>query len=134
MPVHLVTPFDRAQDREAEDGFVLSPPGKTWRAHLADICYILIKAGAFLGAIYLMVLGLPLLFFLMIAAGDMTLLFSHLGNLAAHYLAADHARQASFVNELKLGLFAIATLIAVLRLPRFLDEVAHGLARRSAEA
>ena len=56
--------------------------------------------------------------------------FMHLGNLAAHYLAADHAAQAGFINELKLGLFGVATLIVIWRLPRFLDDVSAALAHR----
>ena len=131
MPLHLVTPFDRDD---------LAPPGDdpapsvfaNWRRHAADLCTILIKAGAFLGAIYLMVLGLPLVFFLLLTGGDLALLFVQLGNLSAHYLAADHARQASFAAELKLGLFGIATLVAILRLPHFLDDVSTTLAQDKA--
>jgi len=96
---------------------------------LADLWYILVKAGAFLGAIYLMVLGLPLLAFLLLAGGDPERFFLHLGNLSAHYLAADHARRLIFTRELALGLFGIATFAAIWRLPRFLDEVADSLSR-----
>lgn len=124
MPLHFATPFD--DDKAVPPGGEESSIDR-WRRHGADICFILIKAGGFLGAIYLMVLGLPLVFFLMLAGGDLSLLFVQLGNLSAHYLAADHARQASFAAELKLGLFGVATLIAILRLPRFLDDVATTL-------
>ena len=54
----------------------------------------------------------------------------NLGNLAAHYLAADRAAQAGFINELKLGLFGVATLIVIWRLPRFLNDVSAALAPR----
>jgi hypothetical protein len=97
------------------------------RRHFADLWYILVKAGAFLGAIYLAVLGLPLLAFLMLAGGDPERLFLHLGNLSAHYLAADHARRALFAGELTLGFFGLATFAAIWRLPAFLDDVATGL-------
>jgi hypothetical protein len=43
MSLHLVTPSDPAQERPADDH--LPPPGKGWHGHLADTCYILIKAG-----------------------------------------------------------------------------------------
>jgi len=131
MPLHLVSPFD------GEDIPLPSEPSSPseqallarLRHPFADICFILLKAGAFLGAIYLAVLGLPLLFFLALVGGNLDLLFLQLGNLSAHYLATDHAAQALFAGELKLGLFGIATLIAILRLPRFLDDVARTLDR-----
>mgnify|MGYP006331725945 FL=1 len=130
MPLHLVSPFDREVETPPGD----NPPGpistQHWRQPLRDICFILIKAGAYLGSIYLAVLGLPLLFFLLLAGGDLGLFFMHLGNLAAHYLAADHAAQAGFINELKLGLFGVATLVVIWRLPRFLDDVSAALAPR----
>jgi hypothetical protein len=111
---------------EAQSGYLRERPTQR---RAADVCFILIKASAFLGAIYLGVLGLPLLFFLALTGGDMTLLFTQLGNLAAHYLAADPARQALFANELKLGLLGIATLVLLWRLPVFLDQMAGALAR-----
>ncbi len=130
MPLHLVSPFDREVDTPPGD----NPPGRIstrrWRQPLRDICFILIRAGSYLGSIYLAVLGLPLLFFLLLAGGDLSLFFMHLGNLAAHYLAADPAAQAGFINELKLGLLGVATLIVIWRLPRFLDDVSAALAPR----
>jgi len=138
MPLYLVTPFDRDHDPMAAPdaaegapapGINRSPPFRRLCRFGADLCYILIKAGAFLGAIYLAVLGLPLLFFLALVGGDLSLLFAQLGNLSAHYLAATHAAQASFDATIKLGLFGLATLIAIWRLPRFLDVVAATLDR-----
>src|SRR3546814_9500778 len=94
MPLHLVSPFDREVETPPRD----DPPGpistRHWRQPLRDMCFILIKAGAYLGSIYLAVLGLPLLFFLLLAGGDLGLFFMHFGKIAAHYLAADHAAQA----------------------------------------
>lgn len=125
MPLHFATPFDGADAPPIAERAL----AERLRQRFADICYILLKAGAFLCAIYLAVLGLPLLFFLALVGGDLDLLFLQLGNLSAHYLAADQARQAMFAGELKLGLFGLATLIAILRLPRFLDEVSTTLDR-----
>lgn len=130
MPLHLVSPFDREVEAPPGDDRPAPVSTRHWRQPLRDICFIVIKAGAYLGSIYLMVLGLPLLFFLLLAGGDLGLFFVHIGNLAAHYLAADHAAQAGFINELKLGLFGIATLIVIWRLPRFLDDVSAALAPR----
>ena len=126
MPLHLIAPFDREPD-PAPPGDAPIRRASRHRRQFADLCFILVKAGAFLGAIYLAVLGLPLMFFLMLTGGDMALLFAQLGNLSAHYLAADHARQAEFAGEIKLALLGIATFAAIWRLPRFLDEVAATL-------
>ena len=95
--------------------------------HAADTCYILVKAGGFLATTYLMTLGLPLLFFLMISGGDVELFFAQLANFADRFLGADPDRQIGFVNELKFGLISLATLVACLRLPGFLCEVNEGL-------
>ena len=156
MPLQLISPYDRdpdpaphaVQQEQAPAAMLgaqldarldlssdlqadLPPESPTKRVPriFADLCFILVKAGAFLGAIYLAVLGLPLLFFLLLTGGDMMLLFTQLGNLAAHYLAADHARQAHFGNELKLAALGLATLAVIWRLPRFLGEVAAISAR-----
>lgn len=125
MSLHLVTPSKPAQELAAEDD--LPPPGKGWRGHAADTCYILLKAGGFLATTYLMTLGLPLLFFLMISGGDVELFFAQLANFADRFLGADPDRQVGFVNELKFGLISLATLVACLRLPAFLCEVNEGL-------
>ena len=125
MSLHLVTPSEPAQELAVEDD--LPPPGKGWRGHAADTCYILVKAGSFLATTYLMTLGLPLLFFLMISGGDVELFFAQLANFADRFLGADPDRQVGFVNELKFGLISLATLVACLRLPGFLCEVNDGL-------
>ncbi|MBS0482543.1 MAG: hypothetical protein JSR96_10405 [Proteobacteria bacterium] len=125
MSLHLVTPSEPAQELAVEDD--LPPPGKGWRGHAADTCYILLKAGSFLATTYLMTLGLPLLFFLMISGGDVELFFAQLANFADRFLGADPDRQVGFVNELKFGLISLATLVACLRLPGFLCEVNEGL-------
>ena len=125
MSLHLVTPSEPAQELAVEDD--LPPPGKGWRGHAADTCYILLKAGGFLATTYLMTLGLPLLFFLMISGGDVELFFAQLANFVDRFLGADPDRQVGFVNELKFGLISLATLVACLRLPGFLWEVNEGL-------
>jgi hypothetical protein len=126
MPLHVVTLFDRVQDALLEEPLE-TPPGKIWQQHAADTCYILVKAGSFLGSTYLMTLGLPLLFFLLISGGSVDLLFTQIANLAARFLSAEPVRQAGFVEELKFAAVGLATLLAVWRMPRFLNEVAEGL-------
>ena len=123
MSLHLVTPADQALEADQD----LPPPDKGWRGHAADTCYILLKAGGFLATTYLMTLGLPLLFFLLISGGDVELFFAQLANFADRFLGADPERQVGFVNELKFGLIGIATLVACLRLPAFLCDVNEGL-------
>ena len=127
MSLQLVTPADQAQERTLEADQDLSPSDKGWRGHAADTCYLLLKAGGFLATTYLMTLGLPLLFFLMISGGDVELFFAQLANFADRFLGADPDRQVGFVNELKFGLISLATLVACLRLPGFLCEVNDGL-------
>ncbi|WP_088306562.1 hypothetical protein [Novosphingobium sp. B 225] len=129
MPLHLVTPFDRAPETPGELDAKPSPK----RRIFADLCYILVKAGAFLGSIYLAVLGLPLAYFLLLVGGNPALLFTQLGNLSAHYLAADHAAQARFVQAAAYGLLGVATLVVIWRLPRFASQVAETLADRRKE-
>ena len=126
MSLHLITPADQAQERLDADQD-LPPPDKGWRGHAADTCYLLLKAGGFLATTYLMTLGLPLLFFLMLSGGDVELFFAQLANFADRFLGADPDRQVGFVNELKFGLISLATLVACLRLPGFLCEVNEGL-------
>ena len=127
MPLNLVTPFGQAQERLADDGFDPPPPDKGWRGHLADTCYILVKAAGFLASTYLITLGLPLLFFLAISGGDVELFFAQIANFAERFLGADPGRQAGFVGELQFGLISLATLVMCLRLPRFLCEINEGL-------
>lgn len=128
MPLHLVTPFDTDPETDAVE-----------RHHpnlgrlIADGLFILIRSTAFLASIYLGVLGLPLLFFLALTGGDMTLFFAQLGNLSAHYLEADDAARAAFLGQVRLGLFGIATLIALWRLPVFLAGIARSLHEADAE-
>ena len=123
MSLHLVTPADQALEADQ----VLPPRDKGWRGHAADTCYILLKAGGFLATTYLMTLGLPLLFFLMISGGDVELFFAQLANFADRFLGAEPERQVDFVDQLTFGLVGLATLVACLRLPGFLCEVNEGL-------
>lgn len=126
MPLHLVTPIDRAQDARA-DSDNLGLPVKGWRSHAADLCYIVLRGSTFLASSYLMALGLPLLFFLLISGGDAGVFFAHLANIADRFLGAEQGRQVGFLDEFKFVLIGVATLVVVWRLPRFINDLEREL-------
>lgn len=126
MPLHLVTPIDRAQDARA-DSDSLDLPVKGWRSHAADLCYIVLRGSTFLASSYLMALGLPLLFFLLISGGDAGVFFAHLANISDRFLGAEQGRQIGFLNEFKFVLIGVATLVVVWRLPRFINDLEREL-------
>lgn len=126
MPLHLVTPIDRAQDACA-DSDSLDLPVKGWRSHAADLCYIVLRGSTFLASSYLMALGLPLLFFLLISGGDAGVFFAHLANISDRFLGAEQGRQIGFLDEFKFVLIGVATLVVVWRLPRFINDLEREL-------
>lgn len=126
MPLHLVTPIDRAQDARA-DSDSLDLPAKGWRSLAADLCYIVLRGSTFLASSYLMALGLPLLFFLLISGGDAEVFFAHLANISDRFLGAEQGRQIGFLDEFKFVLIGVATLVVVWRLPRFINDLEREL-------
>jgi len=126
MPLHLVTPIDRAQDARA-DSDSLDLPVKGWRSHAADLCYIVLRGSTFLASSYLMALGLPLLFFLLISGGDAGVFFAHLANISDRFLGAEQGRQIGFLDEFKFVLIGVATLVVLWRLPRFINDLEREL-------
>ena len=98
MPLNLVTPINRAQDARA-DSESLDLPVKGWRSHAADLCYIVLRGSTLLASSYLMALGLPLLFFLLISGGDAGVFFAHLANISDRFLGAEQGRQIGFLDE-----------------------------------
>ena len=121
MPLHLVTPFDRTDPSEDEQP--VSQPVRTLRSRVADGCYILLRGCLFLGSSYLMALGLPLLFFLLLSGGNPDAFFAHVANLADRFLAADLARRVAFLGQCKFVLIGLATLVVVWRMPRFIRDL-----------
>lgn len=121
MPLHLVTPFDRTDPSEDEQP--VSQPVQTLRSRMADGCYILLRGCLFLGSSYLMALGLPLLFFLLLSGGNPDAFFAHVANLGDRFLAADLARRVTFLGQCKLVLIGLATLVVVWRMPRFIRDL-----------
>lgn len=126
MPLETTYPFDDVLARKRAGR---RTPGRPLSRVAADVCYITLKAVAYIGSIHLMTLGLPILFFLAISHGSAELFFAHLANLADRFLGAEPARQQAFANEVRFGLVGVATLIAIYRLPRFLRDVEDGLWR-----
>lgn len=121
MPLHLVTPFDRTDPSEDEQP--VSQPVRTLRSRMADGCYILLRGCLFLGSSYLMALGLPLLFFLLLSGGNPDAFFAHVANLGDRFLAADLARRVTFLGQCKIVLIGLATLVVVWRMPRFIRDL-----------
>ena len=121
MPLHLVTPFDRTDPSEDEQP--VSQPVRTLRSRVADGCYIVLRGCLFLGSSYLMALGLPLLFFLLLSGGNPDAFFGHVANLGDRFLAADLARRVTFLGECKFILIGLATLVVVWRMPRFIRDL-----------
>ena len=60
-----------------------------WLALFQGTCVVLIEAASFAVSTLLLVLGLPLFVFLLLAGWDLTALFTQLGNLADHYRTAE---------------------------------------------
>lgn len=127
MPLTVITPIDRAQDAAAKQPRIANCHRKAMRL-LADGCYIFLKGCAFTATNFMIMLGLPLLFFLAISGGDLTNFFMMLELLASRFLDADSARQMAFVGDIQSALVVTLTLIAVLRTPKFVADVANALA------
>ncbi len=118
MPLHQ-TPFD--------DIDVWSPSIRLL-PFLQGTCFVLIEAARFAVSSLLIVLGVPLFFFLLLAGWDLSLLFAQLQNLAEHYRDADALRRLGFSQDLQ-GAFLILTLgVLLLRSPRFLRRIEQALA------
>ncbi|WP_073978135.1 hypothetical protein, partial [Erythrobacter donghaensis] len=101
----------------------LFPSVPTWRSRIADGCYIVLRGSLFLGSSYLMALGLPLLFFLLLSGGNPDAFFAHVANLGDRFLAADLARRVTFLDQCKFVLIGLATLVVVGRMPRFIRDL-----------
>lgn len=126
MPLNLVTPIDRALDEARKNP---RQPKKSFKlpACISDSCFITIKAASFAVSTFLMTLGLPLFFFLLLSGWNMDLLFLQVDNLSSRYIDADSARQMAFSDELKIGFFGIAAIIALWRIPQFVRDMSRVL-------
>ena len=128
MPLNFSTLFDD------DSASTMAPKQSARRSRrfwslAADGCYILIKGSAFTVSTFLMTLGLPLFFFLLLAGWNMDALFMQLGNIAGRYADAEPARQIDFSQQFQIGFLAVATLVAMWRIPHFVAEIGAALDR-----
>ena len=98
-----------------------------WWGLGADCCYIVLKAGTYLMACWVIAMGLPLMFLLLLCMGQLDMAFLFLGSLFGAFVDATPDRQYAFAHQASWVLVALATAVAAWRLPRFLDEVSKGL-------
>ena len=91
-----------------------------WLALFQGTCLVLIEAAGFAASTLLLVLGLPLFVFLLIAGWDLGSFFAHLGNLADHYRTAEPLARHFFAQDLQIAFLIAAGGLALLRLPAFL--------------
>ena len=91
-----------------------------WLALFQGTCLVLIEAAGFAASTLLLVLGLPLFVFLLIAGWDLGSLFAQLGNLADHYLDAEPLARRFFAQDLQIAFLIAAGGLALLRMPSFL--------------
>jgi len=66
---------------------------------------------------------MPLLFFLLLSGGNPDAFFAHVANLAYRFLGADLERRVTFLGEFKFVAVALATLIVMARMPRFIRDL-----------
>lgn len=111
-----------------------SRPGRLLHL-LQDGCFVLIEISRLLISSLFIVLGLPLGALLLLVGGRLNLLLAQLGNLAAHYDAADAVRRSAFAGDLADSAVAAAVVVLALRAPRALKHLKTALApARAAEA
>ena len=91
-----------------------------WLALFQGTCLVLIEAAGFAVSTLLLVLGMPLFVFLLLAGWDLGLLFAQLGNLADHYRTADPLARRFFAQDLQVAFLIAAGGLALLRMPAFL--------------
>lgn len=149
MPHQMKYPFDREVDAHPEPDWLphapmiaavergeelprpprraAKSPRRHWWGLGADCCYIVIKSGLYLMACWIIAMGLPLMFLLLLTGGQMDKSLVFLGSLFGAYADATPDRQYAFAAQASWVLVALATAVAAWRLPRFLDEVSDGL-------
>ena len=106
-----------------------------WLALFQGSCFVLVECVTFAASTLLLVLGLPLFLFLLLAGWDLTTLFAQLGNLADHYRSAAPIARHLFSSDLQIAFLICVGTLALIRMPYFLrrlerrlheDEVSHG--------
>ena len=98
-----------------------------WLWFFQGTCLVLVESAAFAASTLLLVLGLPLFVFLLLAGWDLGLLFAQLGNLADHYRTAEPLARHFFAADLQIGFLVGAGGLALFRLPAFLRRLQRRL-------
>jgi len=91
-----------------------------WLALFQGSCFVLIECLIFAASTLLLVLGLPLFLFLLLAGWDLTALLTQLGNLADHYGSAEPIARRLFAHDLQIAFLICAGTLALIRMPGFL--------------
>ena len=110
------------------------PPTKPHRPRwmlAAECCYIVIQASGFLMACWIMALGLPVMFVLLLTGGHLDMTFDLIGSMLGGFVGATPDRRYAFASDATWVLLALATVIAAWRLPRFLTAVTETLDARN---
>jgi len=119
--LHLVASNEHAGETCAStDAQTLT---QRWITQGQDLAFVTVKAALFLASTWLMAFGLPLLFFLALAGGNLDQLFWQVDNLASRWIAADAIRKDAFSQLIQIALIGSATLILIWRMPRFLADL-----------
>lgn len=98
-----------------------------WLALFQGSCFVLVECLIFSASTLLLVLGLPLFFFLLLAGWDLTALFTQLGNLTDHYRTAEPIARRLFAADLQIAFLISAGTLALIRMPGFLHRVERRL-------
>ena len=98
-----------------------------WQALFQGGCFVLIECMIFAASTLLLVLGLPLFLFLLLAGWDLTALFAQLGNLADHYRTAEPIARYLFASDLQMAFLICVGTLAFIRMPTFLHRLERGL-------
>ncbi|WP_178139151.1 hypothetical protein [Erythrobacter sanguineus] len=99
-----------------------------WLALFQGTCLVLIECAGFAASTLLLVLGLPLFVFLLLAGWNLEALFAQLGNLAEHYRTAEPLARRFFAQDLQIAFLIAAGGLTLLRLPAFLRRLDRRLA------
>lgn len=123
----LIAAVEKGEDLPRPPGKLAPPTRRQWWGLGADCCYIVLKAGIYLMACWVIAMGLPLMFLLLLCMGQLDMAFLFLGSLFGAFVDATPDRQYAFAHQASWVLVALATAVAAWRLPRFLDDVSKGL-------
>ena len=114
MCMHVETMLDRIEHS------TIPKPRSAILPMVQGTCLVLIEAAGFAASTLLIVLGLPLFVFLLLAGWDLGLLFAQLGNLADHYASAEGSARLAFSRDLQAAFMVMAGGFTLLRLPTFI--------------